>query len=409
MKLIHTFVYALRHAYSLMPRQHKKLGRKTYRVVFLTLSCFPLSAVNNTSSIAPFEITSIHTPLLCVLHDAGETALLPVLKNLESEGKDFRVLVMATAETLVKLGIFTNKRLVLADFGIQTCIDTTTPRTTTLSDEDLLKFGRIIPQIVLVGTSARIQQQILEQFPCAETVAFVDNFDYDPSFASFDTVEKVQAAANHVLCPSQNVVDLFTGRAQQTDSRPIYHVVGKPSLEILEKEIASVNKAHVLETLGLQPSKPVAAFIGGYGPGYDVVNPLFDACAERLQKEGIQVILQPHPKIAPQKVKITEVLAVSDYIVGYNSSVIFDSAVIGKNAVFFIPKEKGIQFNHFAIRNGLIAEVGNCEELCRYIGSGCRPKNISQIVQIPKNSIEIISNLMEKFMIQSSENERIVY
>lgn len=333
---------------------------------------------------------------LCVLYDAGETtALLPVLKKWESENRDFRVLVMATAEKQVKSDMFIGKRLTLNSLGIKETVDDKTARTTSLGLEALKSLNSLKPRVVLVGTASRIQEQVLEKFSSeSTTIAFVDNFNYDPSHESFATVAKVQKAAQHVLCPSQNVIDLFT-KDNPIEFTQRYKIVGKPSLELWEKEISEVDRKQILQELGLHEGKPIVTFIGGYGEEYNkVVNSLFAECREKLQENGYQVILQPHPKVAQPKVKTTEALAVSDYVVGYNSSVILDAAIIGKNALYIIPKE--VPYHHFAIDKGLISEVSNVDELLAYIRQGKRPSNVRQALNIPANSTEIVSQFVDQ-------------
>lgn len=340
----------------------------------------------------------ISTERLCVLYDAGETAgLLPVLKKWEREGKDFRVLVMGTAATLIKSDMFLGKRLELQDLGIQEKIDVQTARTQGLSSQSLAKLKEINPKLVLVGTASRIQQQALELFPKSSTVAFVDNFNYDPNFESYATVEKVQAAAKHVLCPSKNLIDLFSKEKSGTPTRlSRFHVVGKPTLESWEKEIGAVDQAQVMNKLSLTPQKKTVTFIGGYGAGYEVMNPLFSECAERLKKEGYQVIVQPHPKVEAQTIKTTEALAVSDYVVGYNTSVILDAALVGKNAFHFISEKT--PFQHFAINQGLIGRVSTIEELLQYLREEKKPADVRKALDIPANSTDMISSLIDQWV-----------
>lgn len=340
-----------------------------------------------------YAVDKIHTECLFVLFDAGETnGLLPVLKRLDSEEKDFRVIVMATAETLIPPTLFHGKRLTLLDLDIQEFIDTKTIRTTELNDSSLRQLAtRIDPALVLVGTASRIQQQALKCFPHAVKMAFVDNFNYDPQQENYSTFKEVQSVAQHVLCPSINVANMLSKGKE--DHLPCYHVVGKPSIEQWSKELAIADLAAAFQASGLDPyGGPVVALIGGYGPGYEIINPLFDTCAEKLRAEGYQVIFQPHPKVAPPKMKTTDVLAIADFVVGYNSSVIFDAALLGKNVVYLAPKE--IPFNHFAIQEGYLTSVQSIQELVDYLRSGKTPVDLKKELHIPSNSTEIILQLI---------------
>jgi hypothetical protein len=347
-------------------------------------------------STKPMNELIVSTALLCVFHDAGETALLPVLQRWESEGKDFRVLVMGTAETVIPSEAFKDKRLTLKDFKINIIVDKTSPRTLELAAEELQRLKSIEPKIVLAGVASRIQQQVLELFSSSKTVAFVDNFDYDVSQVSFATVEKVHSAARYVLYPSKHVADLFNSRNSDALSKHNYYVCGKPTLELWEKEIAAVDRKQILQTLGFVEDKPILTLIGGYGAGYDVMNPLFEKLKANLSSRGFQVFYQPHPKVGTQKIKTTEALAVSDYIVGYNSSVIFDAAVIGKRAIFLIPKNEKTKFTHFAIEKGLIPKVENDEQLLEYMQKETTPINIREFLEMPNNSVEKISKIFEE-------------
>ena len=362
----------------------------------VAFTCFSLFTSHQVYSD---QISCKKSKLLCVLYDAGETGgLLPVLKKLDVEGIDFQVLVMGTAETIVTPGMFGKKRLTLKDLEITTTVDATTPRTTTLAKEVMAKFQQIDPKVVLVGAASKIQQQVVEQFPSSTTVVFIDNFSYDKTQEAFATVNQVQSVAKHVLCPSSHTRTLFEWDPESLRPEPLYHIVGKPSLEVWEKEIALVNRDQVLEVLNFTKDRPIVTLIGGYGPGYEIINPLFAHCAERLEKEGFQVVQQPHPKVAPQKVKTIEALAISQYVIGYNSSVPFDAATIGIHSLFFIPNDSRTQFTHFAIDSGLISKVSTIEELLEYMNRAKEPCDIRQAIGIPQGSTEIIKNLLVEWM-----------
>lgn len=341
------------------------------------------------------QTTPLFVDHLVVLYDAGETtSLTPVLTRWEKEGKDFRVLVMGTAETLVKPEMFGEKRVTLKDLGIDEIVNTETKRTKGLSATALDKIKKSIqPRKLIVGTASKIQEQIILGYPEAITVAFLDNFNYDPNSEFYQTVYKVQAVAKHVFCPSQNVMDMFE-KNTLVSKKPVYHIVGKPSFEVWKKEVKEANKETVKKILELtKKNAPIVTFIGGYGPGYEIVNPLFQSCEEKLEEDGFQPIIIRHPKIAPQKVKITEALAISDYVVGYNSSVVFEAALIGKNAVFLIPP--GAPYQHFAIDQRMMTQVTSYEELKDYIQKRKKP-NMWYALNIPKNSLDLISTLIDQ-------------
>lgn len=323
---------------------------------------------------------------------------MPVLKKLETNGQDFLVLVMGTAETIIKPGMFGDRRITLKDLDVSTVVDTTTARTNSLSTEMMNKFQKIEPTVVLVGTASRIQQDVLEQFSTAVTVAFVDNMSYDPKQEAFKTAEGVQRMAQHVLCPSKNTVSLFLNNQECMKFHPTYHVVGKPSLEAWENEIRSVEPTTVLKTLNFTSDKPIVTFIGGYGAGYEVIDPLFKQCMQSLTEQGIQVIFQPHPKMGSSKVKTTEALRISNLVVGYNSSVVLDAGILGIPSLYFIPNDPRTTFKNEAIERGLISKVSSCEELIAYITKQHKGHNLREEMGIPSNSTEIITQLLTDWM-----------
>ncbi|MCE5319377.1 MAG: hypothetical protein LLG04_18680, partial [Parachlamydia sp.] len=371
---------------------------------------------------AAFSPKSIQTERLFVLFDAGETtALLPVMQELERIGKDFRVLVMATAETRITPDMFKAKRLTLADLGVTEKIDATTPRTTKLKRESLEQIAsRIDAKAVIVGTAARIQRQIFKKaFPHAVSYACPDNFNYDPDHESYQTVRKVAAAAKVVLCPDADIAHLLQNdpyvKSKAAKYKTEYAVVGKASLDAWEQYIKQVlspggiapliqeKKQKIAELMkSSDPKAPetrekieieieqlvhldskiqdltrerkrVVTLIGGYGPGYDVVDPLFQRLAESLKKNlDCEVFYQLHPKrlgelaITMGKqagisyITTEQALALNKLtqgiVVGYNSSVPFEAALIGIDACYIVP-EKTPSFKHKAVEKGMVPAV----------------------------------------------------
>ncbi|MBA3957176.1 MAG: hypothetical protein H0X51_02110 [Parachlamydiaceae bacterium] len=332
--------------------------------------------------------------LLCVLYDAGDTGIMvPVLERLDKEGIDFHVLVMATAETIVKPGMFGKKRITLKDLGIGTVVDTTTARTMGLASSEMKKVNKLNPSVVLVGTASKIQQQVLKEYSDRVTVAFVDNFSYDPCQEAFATVEDVVSVAKNVLYPSDQTRMLFEKVAKGAS-----YIVGKPSLEKWQQDIEAVDQQEVLQHLGFNEEQPIVTLIGGYGPGYEVIDPLFDSFVDFFRKEGFQVIRQHHPKVAPNKVKVTEALAVSQYAVGYNSSVVLDAAILGKKSLFFIPDDPRTSFRHLAIAKGFIPKVTTYDELVKYIRSEGVCLDVRKALNLPEHSTERVVNLLEMWI-----------
>lgn len=340
---------------------------------------------------------SIQTERFCVLFDAGETtSLLPVIKKWEREGKDFQLLVLGTAEKLLHKELFEGRKWTLETLGASQKIDSSTSRTETLSLETLNILSKLEPKVILVGTASKAQEQLLKLYEKTIKVAFVDNFHYDRSSEAFLTAQQVAAAADLVFCPSQHTVDLFY------QSMRSYQIVGKPSLEHWKQEMLKINRLEILSRLGLNPEgAPLVVFVGGYGYGYDLINPLFEEFAQRLKAHSYQPIILSHPKVAPQKITIVEALAIADFIVGYNSSVIFDAALMGKKSCFVVPQEA--PYSHFAISRGLISKISTFEELVKWLASEKDPFPLCDILNIPKNSVQLIEEKIDASLVMDEE------
>lgn len=348
----------------------------------------------------PVQNFPVHEERFFVLFDAGETnSMRPVFEQLEAEGKRFKFLVTGTAATLIKDHEFSGKRLELKDFDISEIIDQTTPRETKLSQaaRDKLK-ERIYPQILIVGTASKLQQQMLRIFPQAEGVAFVDNAYYETKNLSFKTVNKVQQAASKILCPTLRTLDQLVAQDELPKCRTprTYQVVGKPTVDAWAKKIEQVDQTAVLTKLGFSQDKgPIVTMIGGYGEGYDRINPFFDRCAAKLRREGYQVIMQPHPKIATPLVETVEALAVSDYVVGFNSSVLFDSLLIGKKAIYMALE--GLSYNHFAVQCGYAPQATDEEQLFQILQNPWRCRqNVKNELLIPQDSVKAILEVLDE-------------
>ena len=351
---------------------------------------------------------TINTKCLFVCFDAGETTgLIPVMQRMEKKGYDFRVLVMATAATVLTPDMFKGKRLELSDLGFSEVVDRETTRKTRLAGLERIK-QQINPKVVVVGNASQgIQKQILKLYTDRPRISYSENFYYDLDSYAGKVVKKVASSANYIFCPSSNLVEIFKERLKPLPKKS-YKIVGKPSLDAWAKEIAKVEKEGVYRALNLQEAKgPVVVLIGGYGDGYDVVNPMYEKCKEKLENAGYQVVYQPHPKISKPLVPTTSVLAIADYVVGFNSSVLFDSLLIGKKAVYLIPS--GTSYNHFAIDKGFAPKVENEEQLMEKMEElrGSAKRDIAEELQIPSKSAKLIFNNIKELS-APSVTERII-
>lgn len=352
-------------------------------------------------SVLSFTAEALQTDCLFVLFSSGEaTTTLPVLQARERQGKDFRVLVMGPAENMINPEMFPGKRLVLKDLGISQKIDNTNFEASQLSEESYKQLEEIDTKVLLVSSSTLIARQFLEHFSGCITGIILDTIGYDSASESFQKrVFKVQEVAQHVLCPAKNVADLFEkeNACHLSEADHQYHVVGKPNLAQWSEELSKIDRVAVSSRLGLDPLKGrVVVFLGGHGQGYDRANPLFEDCADKLREAGYQVIVQTHPQVAKPKVPILEALSVADYIVGYNSSMVLDAALIGKNALYLIPESR--PYHPYGIDSNLVAQVSNCKELEGYIKEGKRPGNLKEALQMPEDSVGAFNGLIDSWV-----------
>ena len=122
----------------------------------------------------------LHVPHLFVLFDTGETEFLaPVISRLESEGKDYRVLVMGTAEGVIKRkGLPESNVIALSSLGVDKVIDKTSSRFETLNESELeVIHSHLKTSNLIVGFASMIQKQLaIEYASDARTFMVWDNF-----------------------------------------------------------------------------------------------------------------------------------------------------------------------------------------------------------------------------------------
>jgi hypothetical protein len=321
-----------------------------------------------------------HAPLydtkhLFFLYDTGETvSLLAIMERLVEQGEDFRFIAAGSSVNSLTPDKFIGrekiyrqilaKRIELKDLGVDQEIPAIGwEREQKLSQDNLKKIvQQVKTSAVHVGTASRVQAQILKKYKKLRIIriAYPDNFDYVTSHKLFETVNCVQRKANRVLCPSEHTARLLQDADPIGSPTRVYEVVGKPTLDIWRRQLEkhADRKAEILAQLKLETeSGPIVVFMGGYdNPGakettYEkIINPLFEICAQKLRDQGYRVVIQPHPRVAHQIVQTPEVLAIADVVIGYNSSTLFDAAIIGKPAIFIIPElPEDKTFHHFSI------------------------------------------------------------
>ena len=364
------------------------------------------------------EHREITTPQLYVTYDTGET--VPFIELMAQDLRDrveFRIIGVGSSDNTLKKAPaeILERRISLEALGVPDKIDPKDwPRERAMSEKGLVRIQKAVRcSLVMVGSASKIQAQILSSFPTATKICFVDNFDYNVKDPSFTTVEAVRNCADIVLCPCSHTANLL----KKTDgSTRKYVVVGSPTLESWMKQVkeAEGHKEEILKKLCLTADKPIIAFMDGYdGSGSttykEIISPLFKKLADTLRERGYQVVIQPHPKVSPQIVSTPELLAVSQYVIGYNSSTVFCSLALGKKCLYLIPElPDGKTFSHFSIDKGYAPAIrftpdGGQDVASELLGLLDAMKNtpapdVFSLEKFPRNSIETIERIKNKYL-----------
>lgn len=371
------------------------------------------------------------TEILYVMYDSGETVpFLAEMAHQLRQGKDFRFIAEGSSVNSLTLANCENnpelykqlmeRRIDTKKVGLQETIDAIKwPREQKISKESKQNIkANIQANVVLIGSASRFQKQVATHIEnarkeAARKLVFVDNFDYKKQVPSFKTVDYVQQNADVVMCPCSHTCSLFStteGNKRQFD------VVGTPTLQTWIKQIeaAAPKKKEILATLGFVEAKerPIVAFMDAYdsNPTEDstyakTISPLFKELAKSLEEKGYQVVIQPHPKICPQKVTTPELLSVCDFVIGYNSSTVFNSLALGKKAIYLIPELGSDKtFSHFSIDKGyakaiVFKEASSVPASLLTLMEELKhepPKDLFTLEQIPHDSIGNIDAVIER-------------
>jgi len=345
--------------------------------------------------------TEAPAPYLFFFYDAGETrALTPVLVALKQQGLKFEVVVMGTARDEEGPKQFPEERIDIADMGVTETIDKSWQRTKPISAESLKKLSvKVDKKRVIIGCASEIQAQIAALTNTHKTIAYWDNFNVDPNNPAFETANRVQHAAQQVICPSQIVRDELQCLSKKDRNLKDWVVGGHPTLETWEKEIAFArqNKEKVIEKMGLKPSGgKIVTFIGGYGEKFEEADKLFAQCKVWLKEHGYQINQQLHPKVGTSPVLATHAVAVSDAIIVYDSTVGYQALFFNIPLLFAIPE--GDPTTNFAIKRGFAPKISNVRELpCKLSEAQTQAhRDFYELIGVPRNSTQTIVKQLDK-------------
>ncbi len=173
------------------------------------------------------SLSALETQVLFILCEHKETkALLPVIKAMEKEKRDYRILSAGPSAAY-----FQDPSLVARCLFLKGDKDET-HEITKEQVEAIVDY--LQPRVVLSGNSSLVQKQLLEGFKDkAVTIAYRDRAQ--------------NVVDSQELQVESSAKEIFTTAKDGSDS----HAVGNPYIENLRDQILKCNRAALLEKLGL--------------------------------------------------------------------------------------------------------------------------------------------------------------
>ena len=349
------------------------------------------------------------THTLFVFYDAGETlALKPVLDELVEKQSDFKVLVMATARTLLKENytIDLNK-----ECGVKEDVDHVQwERYQNLSDESLGKVKQCVgADRIITGMVSKIQFQIAESFKQTSKVCgYYDGLSLpDPKSTLFSDFLKV---LHTVLVPTSEMEKYTKHISSQSNVK----VVGQPTLEVWRTTLESLEEKSIYKSLSLDMKRKMILYAGGYGEDYEKAFAIFSKASSQLKKYNVLVSLHPkvdgalesnilklhgadHVKIIPKSISTMHAAKVADLIVTQRSSVGVQALFAGKSVIYLdVPSTT---YKNTAIEKKWSPQISDSDEflaVAKKILSNKKSavKDIYSESGIPKDSKNSILNLI---------------
>jgi len=305
-----------------------------HRVIFaLLFSCTALVA-------RPVDV-------LFVLQDAGETqGLLPSIELMQSEGRDFAILVGGVAEEqLSKIPSLRGCVVHFSDFGA--CVDKSWGRSQKLGSDVLKTLTKSLEaKKVVTGVAFEMHGQILQAYEQlgASTFSFWDNINPSGTDPYFATAQKVALVAQNLFVPTAAFLSVY----------PKGIVVGQPSLEKWGEVVKGFDLAAIRKKLPFLGSKRVIVFVGGYGAEYEEAFNLLVSALPQLS--NYDVLVSFHPKMGGvfersrlasfsnarllEDISTQEAVAISDAVICHQSTVGIQAASIGKQVCYLIPPKQ---------------------------------------------------------------------
>lgn len=360
------------------------------------------------STPSHYEVCHDQHETLFVLHQAGETNdLIPIINALKSKNNIYYVLTLGVAAELAKDKIFSTNVYTLNDLQICSTIDKYSPRTATLSNEQIEKIADsfFVSQVVC-GVPTLIEAQIIDAFKRrgVKTLAYWDNLSANGPDAYFATALKVQKSADLILLPSKALSEAeeFADRLPQQKI-----LIGKPSMKEWKKTFESINTKAMRAMLGIkEPSELVITWIGGYGLAHKKAFELFVSCLQNLSAEErpSKLIIQNHPNANKEeldpyfyfpkndpmilaeekKISTIEAAAIADVVISYNSTAALQAMLLGKKVIFVVPE--GDPYSNIAIDKELAYKVSDADSFSKIFKAPCLGADAWQKLGIPEEN-----------------------
>lgn len=355
------------------------------------------------------------THILFYLQDAGETyGLLPVIQQLEEKGVDYRILAAGVAQDLLpKTNLPQEKIRSFQDVGIDAQVDRSWERNALLTDEQIQKLvDEIEVQEVVTGVAFATQGQVLEAYrqQGKSSIAFWDNFNADGDNPYFKTAREVETHASVLLLPSALLSSSF-------ETPLTKKIVGQPTLKDWEEKLAKMDPQALRQKLGLDASRKVAVFIGGYGADFEESFQLFLDAVAAYDNPDACFLIQAHPKtggvyekaqvakrndprirVLQGELTTQEAASISQAVLCHISTVSFQALAAQKAVIHFIPSQQS--FDSLALQKGIALKVTTPAEFSAKIEEAFSERTIDFYteLEIPENSVELcVEALLEDF------------
>lgn len=263
-------------------------------------------------SLVCSSLSALETQVLFILFEQKETkALMPVIKAMEKEKRDYRILSAGPSTAY-----FQDPGLVARCLFLKDDKDDTHEITKGQVDA-IVDF--LQPRVVLSGNSSLVQKQLLEGFKDkAVTIAYRDRAQNVTNTHE----QQVEDSAKEVFSTSKD------GSAS--------HVVGNPYIESLRDKILKCNRSALLEKLGLdRRGGQYVGFIDNDGMS---LFPLAEQGAWKCLLEDKESYLRISDILSSWPLE--EQIAVVDVLVSCDEPLLIAASAAGKRVLFWKNSEE---------------------------------------------------------------------